>query len=340
MVNVGVIGYGYWGPNLVRNFMEVPGSTVAAVSDLRDARLAEVARRYPSIRCTKSAAELFSDPAIDAVIIATPVFSHFDLAMQALRAGKHVLVEKPLTSTSEQAKQLIDEASRRKLVLMVDHTFVYTGAVRKIREMVADGVLGDIYYYDSVRVNLGLFQHDVSVIWDLAVHDLAIMDYVLGIKPCAVAATGISHLRGQPENVAYITLFFEGRQIAHIHVNWLAPVKVRQTLIGGSQKMIVYDDLEPSEKIKVYDKGVDMKARTSEDVYEMLVSYRSGDMWAPRLDATEGLRAEAMHFLDCIEKGETPLTDGRAGLQIVRLLEAAEKSLKARGQIVELEESV
>ena len=338
MVNVGVIGYGYWGPNLVRNFMEVPGSTVAAVSDLRDARLTEVSRRYPTIRTTRSADDLFNDPSIDAIVVATPVFSHFDLALRALQAGKHVLVEKPLTSTSDQATQLIDEASRRKLVLMVDHTFVYTGAVRKIREMVDGKELGDIYYYDSVRVNLGLFQHDVSVIWDLAVHDLAIMDYVLAAKPCAVAATGISHLAGQPENVAYITLFFEGRQIAHIHVNWLAPVKVRQTLIGGSQKMIVYDDLEPSEKIKVYDKGVNV-TRGSEDVYEMLVSYRSGDMWAPRLDATEGLRTEALHFLDCIENGAAPLTDGQAGLRIVRLLEAAEKSLKGRGQIVELEET-
>ena len=269
MVNVGVIGYGYWGPNLVRNFMEVPGSTVAAVSDLRDARLAEVSRRYPTIRTTRSADDLFNDASIDAIVVATPVFSHFDLALRALQAGKHVLVEKPLTSTSDQATQLIDEASRRKLVLMVDHTFVYTGAVRKIREMVDGKELGDIYYYDSVRVNLGLFQHDVSVIWDLAVHDLAIMDYVLAAKPCAVAATGISHLAGQPENVAYITLFFEGRQIAHIHVNWLAPVKVRQTLIGGSQKMIVYDDLEPSEKIKVYDKGVNV-TRGSEDIWKSL----------------------------------------------------------------------
>ena len=335
MLNVGVIGYGYWGPNLVRNFMEAPGSTVNAVSDLRQERLTEVTRRYPSIRGTTNPDDLFNDPAIDAIVIATPVFSHFDLALRALQAGKHVLVEKPLTSTSEQGMRLIEEAERRKRVLMVDHTFVYTGAVRKIKEMVDSGDLGDIYYYDSVRINLGLFQHDVNVIWDLAVHDLAIMDFVLSAKPCAVAATGISHLPGQPENVAYITLFFEGRQIAHIHVNWLAPVKVRQTLIGGSQKMIVYDDIEPSEKLKVYDKGVTVKP-SREDVYNMLVSYRSGDMWAPRLDATEGLRTDALHFIDGIENGTAPQTGGRTGLRIVRLLEAAEKSLKARGQIVEL----
>lgn len=335
MLNVGVIGYGYWGPNLVRNFMEAPGSTVVAVSDLREERLSEASRRYPSIKTTRSCSDLFANPQIDALAIATPVFSHFDLAMQALKAGKHVLVEKPLTASAEQAERLLEEAARRRLVLMVDHTFVYTGAIRKIHELVTSGELGDIYYYDSMRVNLGLFQHDVNVIWDLAVHDLAIMDFVLGAKPVAVSATGISHLPGQPENVAYITFFFEGRQIAHIHVNWLAPVKVRQTLIGGSQKMIVYDDLEPSEKVKVYDRGVKMTPK-SEEVYEMLVSYRSGDMWAPRLDTVEGLRAEALHFIDCVENGTAPQTDGQAGLRIVRLLEAAEQSLKARGQVVEI----
>jgi predicted dehydrogenase len=335
MLHVGVIGYGYWGPNLVRNFMETPGSTVIAVSDLRAARLAEAKRRYPSITVTSEPSDLFDNPNINTVAIATPVFSHFELAMRALKAGKHVLVEKPLTSNSEQAEQLIEEAARRNLVLMVDHTFVYTGAVRKIHELVTTGALGDIYYYDSVRVNLGLFQHDVNVIWDLAVHDLSILDFALDTKPVAVSATGISHIPGQPENVAYITLFFTDRQIAHLHVNWLAPVKVRQTLIGGSHKMIVYDDLEPSEKIKVYDKGINLSAGV-EEVYEMLVSYRSGDMWAPRLDSTEGLRAEVLHFIDCVENGARPQTDGSAGLRIVRLLEAAEQSLKARGQLVEI----
>ena len=335
MLNIGVIGYGYWGPNLVRNFMEAPGSTVGAVSDLREERLAEVRRRYPAIDCSLSYADLFADPRIDAIAIATPVISHFDLAMKALLAGKHVLVEKPLTASASQAEQLIEEAERCNLVLMVDHTFIYTGAVRKIHEIVSGGALGDVYYYDSTRVNLGLFQHDVNVIWDLAVHDLAIMDFVLESRPIAVSATGISHIPGQPENVAYITLFFADRQIAHIHVNWLAPVKIRQMLIGGSQKMIVYDDLEPSEKVKVYDRGVHVAPR-NEEVYEMLVSYRSGDMSAPRLDNTEGLRTEALHFLSCINSGSRPESDGRAGLRVIRLLEAAEKSLKSRGQIVEL----
>jgi predicted dehydrogenase len=335
MIGIGVIGYGYWGPNLVRNFMEAPGSTVVAVADTRPQRLAQVQSRYPTVQIVAEAREIFVNPKIDAVAVATPVATHFELALQALQAGKHVLVEKPLAASSEQAIQLIEEAGRRNLVLMVDHTFVYTGAVRKIRAMVADNTLGDVYYYDSVRVNLGLFQPDVNVIWDLAVHDLSIMDFVLPAKPIAVSATGISNIPGKPENVAYMTLFFASRQIAHLHVNWLAPVKVRRTLIGGSEKMIVYDDLEPSEKVKVYDRGVSLFPQ-SEAVYDLLVSYRSGDMWAPRLDATEGLRREALHFIECIENNRQPETDGQSGLRIVRILEGAEKSLRARGQLVEL----
>jgi predicted dehydrogenase len=291
--------------------------------------------RYPAIKVTTDARELCKDPEIDAIIVVTPVSTHFELAVEALRAGKHVLVEKPLAATSEQALTLIEEAQRRNLVLMVDHTFVYTGAVRKIREIVTSNTLGDIYYYDSVRVNLGLFQSDVNVIWDLAVHDLSIMDYVLPIKPIAVSATGISHIPGKPENVAYMTLFFPNRQIAHLHVNWLAPVKVRRTLIGGSERMIVYDDLEPSEKVKIYDRGVTLFPQ-SEAAYELLVSYRSGDMRAPRLDVTEGLRTETLHFIDCIENNKRPETDGQAGLRIVRIVEAAEKSLCNRGQLEEI----
>lgn len=335
MIGIGVIGYGYWGPNLVRNFMEAGGSRVRAVSDLRPERLALARSRYPSIKTAVDYRELLADSAVDAVVIATPVSSHFELALEALKAGKHVLVEKPLAASSEQAERLIEEAERRELLLMVDHTFVYTGAIRNIRELVASNMLGDIYYYDSVRVNLGLFQHDMNVIWDLAVHDLSIMDYVLPAKPVAVSATGISNIQGQPENVAYITLFFPDRQIAHIHVNWLAPVKVRRTLIGGSEKMVVYDDLEPSEKVKIYDKGVTVSQRP-EAVYEMLVSYRAGDMWAPRLDNTEALQTEAAHFIDCVTKGARPETDGEAGLRIVRILEAATRSLNQRGQLVEL----
>lgn len=335
MIRIAVIGYGYWGPNLVRNFMEAPGSTVVAVCDQRPERLAALQVRYPTVRTTTNAGELFADTKVDAIVIATPVSSHFELGMAALKADKHVLIEKPLAANSEQALELIAAASGRKRVLMVDHTFVYTSAVRKIRELIIANALGEIYYYDAVRVNLGLFQHDVNVIWDLAIHDLSIMDYVLPNKATAVSATGISHIPGQPENVAYITLFFANPQIAHVHVNWLTPVKVRHTLIGGSEKMILYDDLEPSEKVKIYDKGVTV-SQSAEAVYEMLVSYRSGDMWAPRLDATEALQTEALHFIDCIENGTQPETDGQAGLRLVRIVEAAEKSLRARGQLVEI----
>lgn len=336
MLRVGVIGHGYWGPNLVRNFMTCPGSSVVAVCDLVENRLLPLHKLYPNLRTTNNSAEVINDSSIDAIVIATPVSSHFDLAMAALRAGKHVLVEKPLASNSEQAVQLIDEAASRELVLMVDHTFVYTDAVRKVRELIASGALGEIYYYDAVRVNLGLFQHDVNVIWDLGIHDLSIMDSVLPTKPIAISTTGISHVPGQPENVAYITLFFPDRQIAHIHVNWLTPVKVRHTLIGGSEKMILYDDLEPSEKLKVYDKGITV-TRGPEDVYKMLVSYRSGDMWAPRLDNSEALQTEARHFIDCVQNKRPPETDGHSGLRMVKMIEAAERSLRKRGELVELD---
>jgi predicted dehydrogenase len=329
MIGVGVIGYGYWGPNLVRNFSEVFGARVVAVSDLRPERLIQAGARYPLVKTMLDYRDLMTDASVDAVVIATPLSTHFDLALQTLRAGKHVWVEKPFTVTSEQALRLIEEASRRNRVLMVDHTFVYTGAVRKIRELVESDGLGDLFYYDSVRVNLGLFQHDVSVIWDLAVHDLSIMDYVLPLHPSAVSATGISHIQGEPEDVAYLTLFFDGRLIAHIHVNWLAPVKVRRTLIGASCKMIVYDDLEPSEKVKIYDRGITVN--NGEEKYQMLIGYRTGDMWAPQLDITEALRAESSHFIRCIEKSERPITGGEAGLQVVQILEAASQSMAMHG---------
>jgi predicted dehydrogenase len=335
MIGIGVVGYGYWGPNMVRNFAEAPGSRVVAVSDLRPERLAQAQARYPGISVTADHRELIADPAVDAMVVATPVSTHFELAMAALAAGKHVLVEKPLTATTDQALQLIAEAAQRQRVLMVDHTFVYTGAVRQIKELVDDGRLGRLYYYDSVRVNLGVFQRDINVLWDLAVHDLSIMDYVLGRQPRAVSTTGMAHVSGRPEDVAYLTCFFDDNLIAHLHVNWLAPVKIRRTLIGGDRRMIVYDDLEPSEKIKVYDKGITLN-NGPDGVYQMLVGYRTGDMWAPQLNTTEALRVEAMHFLECIAQGKRPLTDGQVGLNVVRVLEAATQSLKQRGQSVEL----
>jgi len=333
-VGIGVIGYGYWGPNVARNFAETRGAELRAVCDQRPERLAQAQARHPQARTVRDVAEVLADPLIDAVVIATAVSSHFDLARRALEAGKHVLVEKPLTSTADEARRLIDEAGRRGLQLAVDHTFAYTGAVRRIRELVRGGDLGRVHYYDSVRVNLGLFQHDVSVLWDLAVHDLAILDYVLGDRAEAVSATGMSHVPGQPENIAYLTIFFPERRVAHVHVNWLAPVKVRRTLIGGSEKMVVYDDLEPSEKVKVYDKGVTVSQ--PEGVYQMLIGYRTGDMWAPHLETTEALRVEADEFVRAIRDGVPTATDGSSGLRVVEVLEAATRSMAERGRPVEL----
>lgn len=305
------------------------------VSDLSRDRLAAVGSRFPAVRTTTDYRDLLKDPSIDAVAIATPVSTHFDLGLAALRAGKHVLIEKPLASTSDQAERLVEEADRLNRVLFVEHTFVYTGAVRKMRELVAGDGIGDIYYYDSVRVNLGLFQHDVNVIWDLAVHDVSIMDHILTDRPVAVAATGASHVAGRPENLAYVTLFFDNRVIAHIHVSWLAPVKVRRTLIGGSRKMIVYDDLEPSEKVKIYDKGITV-AESTDASYQLRVGYRTGDMWAPQIDLTEGLATTVRHFAECIEESKVPITDGQVGLRVVRVLEAATRSMVNRGEVVEL----
>src|SRR5688572_3981909 len=335
MIRIGVIGYGYWGPNLVRNFSEQVEATVTVVCDQRADRLAHAQRRYPGIRVTTDPADLIADPAVDAVAIATPVALHFELAMAALRAGKHVLVEKPMASTSDQAQQLIDEAARRRLVLMVDHTFVYTGAVQKMRELVINGELGDLNYYDSVRINLGLFQHDVDVLWDLAVHDLSIMDFVLPQQPVAVSATGLAHVPGRPANIAYMTMFFDGPLIAHVHASWLAPVKVRRTLLGGNRRMVLFDDLETSEKIKVYDSGISVDPNP-ENVYQMLIGYRTGDMWAPKLAVTEALHVEAKHFAECVTTGTAPQSDGEAGLRVVRLLEAASASLRQQGRPVDI----
>jgi predicted dehydrogenase len=334
-IGVGVIGYGHWGPNLVRNFTELPNTHVAAVSDLRPERLALARQRYPNVETTRDHRELIANPRVDAVAIATPVATHYELGMRVLESGKHLLVEKPLAASAEAAVRLIDEANRRRLVLMVDHTYVYTPAVQKVKELVATNALGAIYYYDAVRVNLGLFQHDVNVLWDLAVHDLAILDHLLSCRPVAVSATGMSHVPGKPENVAYLTLFFDCQLIAHIHANWLAPIKVRRALIGGSRRMVMYDDLEPAEKVKVYDRGITLEG-DPEALGEVLVGYRLGDMWAPNLDVTEALRTEALHFAQSIEEGTLVMTDGEAGMRVVRILEAAAQSLSECGRPVEV----
>lgn len=333
MLSVGVIGYGYWGPNIARNVNSIDGAKLVAVCDTNPAVLARAAHLRAGLRLTSDPKDLLGAPDIDAVAIVTPVRTHFDLAKAALEHGKHIFVEKPFTCTAEQAEQLIELADRRNLIIMVDHTFLFTGAVRKIRQLMQEGQLGDLYYYDSTRVNLGLFQHDVNVIWDLAPHDLSILDYLLSAEPEAVVATGETHLNGV-EDVAFITLYFPRNVIAHVNVNWLSPVKVRTTLIGGEKKMLVWDDLEPDEKIRVYDKGVEVKNR--QGVYDLLVSYRSGDMWAPRIEQTEALKTELEYFMTSVATGETPFNDGHAGLRVVRMLEAAHLSMKRKGKAVEL----
>jgi len=287
----------------------------------------------PSLELTTDCSELLSSPEVDAIAVITPVWTHFDLAKSALENGKHVFVEKPFTSTPQQAEELIELAERKRLKIMVDHTFLFTGAVNKIRQLVDDGILGSLYYYDSTRVNLGLFQHDVNVVWDLAPHDLSIMDHIIREKPEAVVATGGRHLNGLAD-VAFITVYFPRNVIAHVNVNWLSPVKVRTTLIGGEKKMLVWNDLEADEKIKVYDKGVQIT--NGRDVYEMLVSYRSGDVWAPKVEQTEALKVELEYFFDCILNDRTTLNDGLAGLRVVKILEAADRSLKERGKIIPL----
>jgi predicted dehydrogenase len=333
MIKVGIVGYGYWGPNLVRNFAETAGATVAAIADVDTAKLAVVHRRHPAVKATTEFQDLIADPSIDAIAIATPVDTHFDLGMAVLGAGKHLWLEKPMTSNSTQARKLVDEAERRQRVLFVDHTFIYTGAVRKMAEIIKGGDLGRVYYYDSTRVNLGLFQRDVNVIADLAVHDFSILDYLLGEHPAAVSASGTNHFPGTPENLAYITLFYDSGIIAHTNVSWLAPVKVRQILVGGSKKMIIYDDLEPSEKIKVYDKGISFTDDPAK-IQEMRVGYRTGDMWAPKLSGTEALSMGGEHFVDCIEHGKVPETDGQLGTRVVELIEAATGSMRKKGETV------
>jgi predicted dehydrogenase len=317
-VKFGVIGYGYWGPNVVRNLQSITGAEVVAVCDKTSTSRRRVHRNSPGIYVTADALELVSSAEIDAVAVITPVWTHFELAKAALENGKHVFVEKPFTSNVGQAEQLINLAEQKNLKIMVDYTFLFTGAVRKIKQLLQEGSLGKLYYYDSTRVNLGLFQHDVNVIWDLAPHDLSIMDHLIEQSPEALVATGQTHLNGF-EDIAFITLYFPDKIIAHINVNWLSPVKVRTTLVGGEKKMLVWNDLEADEKIKVYDKGVDIA--TPEGVYELLVNYRSGDMWAPQLEQVEALRQELSYFMDCISNDRTPFNDGAAGLRVVKMLE-------------------
>ncbi len=333
MIRVGIIGYGYWGPNIVRNLHGLSTTQLVMVCDKNPAALARARKAYPNVLTVSDPLELLRSPEIDAVAVITPVWTHYELAKMALENGKHVFIEKPFTSNSTEAEELIELAARKNLTIMVDHTFLFTGAVRKIRELTESGALGDLYYYDSLRVNLGLFQHDVSVLWDLAPHDLSIMNHIIKDAPEAIVATGEKHLNGV-EDVAFMTVYFPRNVIAHINVNWLSPVKIRTTLIGGQKQMVVWNDLVADEKVRVYDKGVQITS--GDGIRDLLVSYRSGDMWAPQLEQLEALHVELEYFADCIMNNKIPMNDGHAGLRVVRMLEAAEKSIQKKGELVRL----
>ncbi len=324
-VKVGVLGAGYWGPKLIRNFQEIPDAEMAMVCDLQEDRLAHIGELYPAIRLTKDYRELLASD-VEAVAIATPIPTHYQLAKEALLAGKHVLVEKPLTSNSEQAEELVELAAETGLTLMVGHTFEYNPAVEYLRRLVSSGELGRIYYINATRVNLGIFQPDINVVWDLAPHDVSILMFVLGAVPVNVSARGGAYVQRRIHDVAYLTLHFPGEVLADVRVSWLDPCKIRRITVVGSRKMVVYDDVEPTEKIKIYDKGVDVPPY-SDTFEEFHLSYRYGDITTPAIPNVEPLRVECEHFLHCVRTGEKPRSDGQNGLEVVRILEAATRSL-------------
>lgn len=333
MLRVGLIGYGYWGPNLARNFNAHPDCQLVRIADLSEKRRCRAAADFPHVDVVGDAA-ISHAADLDVIVIATPVFTHYDLAKSALENGKHVWVEKPMTSTSKQARELAEMAARRGLCLMVDHTFLFTGAVKQMKKLVDEGELGDLYYYDSVRINLGIFQHDINVVWDLAPHDLSIMDYLLGPSAEAISAHGRGHFDTGLEDVAYVSIFYPNNLMAHFHVNWLSPVKIRRTVVGGSKKMLVWDDINREEQIKIYNKGMDVE--TQEGMYRVLATPRYGDMYAPVVSSIEALKAEVEYFVACISKGEEPFNNGVAGARIVSMLEATDQSLKQDGRVIRL----
>jgi predicted dehydrogenase len=339
MINTAVIGCGYWGPNLIRNFMTCPETNLLWACDLDPERLNRVLAPFPSVRKTTVFTDILDDDTVEAVAIATPVATHYSLAKAALEKGKHVLLEKPLAASVAQGSELVELAAQKGLRLMCDHTFCYTGAVRKIKQIIDAGELGEVLYFDSIRINLGLFQSDVNVIWDLATHDLAIVDFLFPDKPIQVSAHGVAHAGNNIENIAYVTLTYPGNFIAHFHVNWLSPVKIRKTIIGGSKKMIEWNDLVPAEKIKVYDKGIELNPMGQDQKTRLMVSYRYGDIYSPQIDGTEALLLVAKEFADCITEKRQPLTDGESALRVLRVLEAAERSIKADGANVRIEYS-
>jgi predicted dehydrogenase len=333
MIRIGVIGYGYWGPNIVRNFIGTEGATVAVISDTHQSALKRAQVAHPMVRTTPNDQEVILSPEIDAVAIATPISTHYELAKRALENDKHVFVEKPITASARHAEELIELAEKKSLKIMVDHTFLFTGAVRKIKQLIDENELGRLFYFDSIRINLGLLQNDSNVVWDLAPHDLSIMDRLIGMNPVAISATGMAHINGF-EDVAYVTIFYPDNLIAHISINWLSPVKVRMTMIGGQKKMLLWNDLVADEKIRIYDRGVEVE--TKEESYQVRINYRSGDIWVPRLEQVEALKAETAYFVECIENNLTPFNDGVAGLRVVRMIEAIVASLSKGGTIIYL----
>lgn len=340
MIGIGVVGYGYWGPLLARNFAAIPGSRLVAVCDSSDEQLALARMHYSQLRCVTSIIELLEDSRIDAVAIATPVSSHFELVHACLIAGKHVLVEKPLASSSNQARALVKTAEDYRRVLLIDHTYLYSSAVQAISAALTHGELGEVYYYDSVRINLGRFRSDVDVLWDLASHDLAILDYLFNDAPTSLQAVGFTYPPGEMCPLAYLTLRWGERRIAQIHVSWLAPVKVRRTLIGGSLGMVVFDDLDPDTKLRIYDHGIagtGPSNRQGDAPLQWRIGYRRGEMRAPLLSIAEPLRNLAEHFIDCISKGAPVRSDGDSGVRVIEWLEAAQRSLAQGGIPVHLD---
>jgi len=335
MIKTALIGYGYWGTNIVRNFNDNSNIDLKIICDLSDERLKIVNEKYKFIKTTKFVDEIFKDKEIDLVAIITPVRTHHELVKKSLLCGKHVFVEKPFTSTSDQAKELIDISNKMNLIVMVDHTFLFTNSVRIMKELIDDGKLGNLYYYDSVRVNLGLFQHDINVIWDLVPHDIAIMNYLIkDLQILSVNAVGAAHFDKNLEDVAHLHIKFSNNFIANFHVNWLSPVKIRHTMVSGDKKMLLWDDLQSDEKIKIYDKGVD--SSSIENIYNLLFEYRSGDMWSPKLETSEALKLETEHLVDCIINGNKPINDGIEGLKTIKILEASDKSIKNGGKEIKI----
>lgn len=333
-LHIGIIGYGYWGQNIVRNFFSTPHCVIAKVAEQRAENRAQLNKAYPSIIAVADADEVINDPGIDAVVIVTPVSTHYTLAKKALKEGKHVLVEKPMTSSVAEARELTALAESQRLTLMVDHTFLYTGAVQKIKQLMDSNAIGEARYFDSTRINLGLFQPDINVLWDLAAHDLSILVYLISEEPVSVNATGISHTRNGIENIAYMTLHYNSDFIAHFHCSWTSPVKIRQTLIGGDEKMIIYNDLEPTEKVRIYDTSYNIK--TEEDKKQMLVDYRTGDVSIPKISVKEALSGVAADFIHSILYHREPLANAASGLRVVEILEASQKSIKNKGQEVRI----